>query len=477
MRRIAAHLLFTPSGLLPNMVVTIDNEGVITDISEVSGSVHLDGEAGVEFFGGILVPGFVNSHCHLELSHLQGIIPAGGGLTAFAQGMRTAREKGLRAVFSGAAGGTDDAENRSREVVADGTKKAVEEGAKPSAQQAAQDTAQDAAQRAISFWDSKMWTEGIAAVGDICNGDSTFDIKRASPVLYHNFCELFGLNADPKRAFELRDKALATGLTASVTPHSTYSLNRAAFAAALAGGGPAESGKAVGNTAASPQQTARKHAGNEAYTATRPTTGGWGANPPENTGAKSPLSIHFLESEEENDLFRRRGAMWQWYDNQGFKPDFLDYNSPTERLISQVPAEREVMLIHNCAVTQRDIDLIMSHFTAPVTWVLCPRSNRHISKTAPPFRLLTKNGLRIAIGTDSAASNEGLSMVREMAEFHDVPLEEVLRWATINGARALGMGDRLGSIEVGKSPGLVLLTGVNLQSVSLTENSRAIRII
>jgi cytosine/adenosine deaminase-related metal-dependent hydrolase len=135
------------------------------------------------------------------------------------------------------------------------------------------------------------------------------------------------------------------------------------------------------------------------------------------------------------------------------------------------------MLIHNCAVTQRDIDIVMGHFTAPVTWVLCPRSNRYISNTVPPIQLLRKNGLSIAIGTDSLASNETLSMVREMAEIKDVPLEELLRWATINGAKADGSDCALGTIEVGKIPGIALLTGVNLHSLSLTESSRAIRLI
>jgi hypothetical protein len=318
---------------------------------------------------------------------------------------------------------------------------------------------------AISFWDSRMWAEGVSAAADICNGDTTFETKRDSPIFYASFCELFGLNADPRRAFELRDKAVAADLTASVTPHSLYSLNHAAFAAAVAG----------------------QEAGAAAYNADYKDNGNTG-NSLRSLSPPHPLSIHFMESEEEAELFKRRGAMWQWYQNQGFKPDFIapegegknssdSYSSPAERLTAQVPPDRPVMLIHNCAVTQRDIDIVMGHFTAPVTWVLCPRSNRYISKTAPPVQLLRKNGLHIALGTDSLASNDTLSIVREMAEIKDVPLEELLRWATINGAKADGSDCALGTIEVGKIPGITLLTGVNLQSVSLTENSRAERII
>jgi hypothetical protein len=376
--------------------------------------------------------------------------------------MRAAREKGLRDAQTAAANNSHNsqseaANNSRREYLS------VEKEEHPSAQAST-----------ISFWDSKIHAEGVAAVADICNGDSTFEVKRESPVFYHNFCELFGLNADPKRVFELRDKALVAGLTASVTPHSLYSLNRDAFAAAVAGNeGNAGNEVDAENGGDAGAKTAATDGGKTAHNADYKYIDNT-ANSPR---PLPPLSIHFMESEEETDLFKKRGAMWQWYENQGFTPDFLDYHSPAERLTAQVPPDRPVMLIHNTAVTQRDIDIVRGHFTAPVTWVLCPRSNRHISKNAPPVQLLRKNGLSIAIGTDSLASNETLSVVREMAEIKDVPLEELLRWATINGARADGSDCALGSIEVGKIPGIALLTGVNMQSVSLTETSRAIRIV
>ncbi len=373
MRRISSHLLLTPSGLLPDRIVTVDGDGVITDISTSS---HLDSEAGVEFYPGILIPGFVNAHCHLELSHLRGAIPPGEGFTAFVRGMRMVR----RAESDGMAG----------------------------------------------FWDAKMWAEGVSAVADICNGASTFELKRRSRIKYHNFCELFGLHADPEKTFALCDEALAAGLTAYVTPHSLYSLNRDNYQLSI---------------------------------------------------VNYQLSIHFLESADEVGLFHRKGAMWEWYREQGLNPDFLDYGSPAERLVAQTPRDRSVMLVHNCAVTQRDIDIVMEHFTAPVAWVLCPGSNRYISGLAPPVELLRRNGLQIAVGTDSLASNDTLSMIRELGMIKNVPLTELLGWATAGGAKALGMDDRLGTIEVGKSPGLVLLTGVDLQTLTLTENARTERII
>jgi cytosine/adenosine deaminase-related metal-dependent hydrolase len=358
-------------------VVTLSDSGAVVDVSTPA---HLDREAGVEFFSGILVPGFFNAHCHLELSHLRGAIAPGGGFAGFARGMRRVR------------GGFSDEQRYA----------------------------------ASQFRDAKMWAEGVEAVADVCNGPSTFDLKTRSRIRYRNFCELFGLGADPVHAFELRDRARNMGLDADITPHSLYSLNRAAFAAAI---------------------------GDD----------------------ERPLSIHFMESEDETDLFKRRGPLWSWYRQQGLEPDFLDFGGPAERLVAQVPADRPVMLVHNTCVTRRDIDIVMSHFTAPVTWVLCPGSNRYISGLTPPVDLLRRSGLRIAIGTDSLASNETLSMVCEMRLLAEaartqgggeggVPLAELLGWAAAD------------TIEVGHTPGLALLTGVDMKTLTLTENSRTERI-
>jgi cytosine/adenosine deaminase-related metal-dependent hydrolase len=363
-------------------VVTLSDGGEM--VYDVSTPEHLDREAGVEFFPGVIVPGFCNAHSHLELSGLRGAIPPGGGFTAFARGMRGARRTAE----------TDDA---------------------------------------ATFWDARMWAEGVSAVVDICNGDTTLGVKLASRIEYFNFCELFGLGADPARAFALCDKVLATGLTATVTPHSTYSLSRAAFE----------------NVSGSRPFCSPSPAGGEMRLAMQ-------------AGA---LSIHFMESDDEVDLFRRKGPLWDWYRDQGLRPDFLDYGSPAERLVAQVPKDRAVMLVHNCVVTQRDIDIVMDHFTAPVTWVVCPGSNRYIGNPAPPVGLLRKNGLRIAVGTDSLASNDTLNMVRELSLIEGVPLAELLSWVTV------------GSIEPGRSTGLVLLTGMDMSTLTITESTKARRII
>ena len=86
-------------------------------------------------------------------------------------------------------------------------------------------------------------------------------------------------------------------------------------------------------------------------------------------------------------------------------------------------------------------------------------------------------GAQIAIGTDSRASARHLSMVENMRLLGDIPLAELLTYATLNGAKAIGIADRKGSIEVGKSPGLAVISGVDFQTMRLTPESESRRIL
>ena len=91
--------------------------------------------------------------------------------------------------------------------------------------------------------------------------------------------------------------------------------------------------------------------------------------------------------------------------------------------------------------------------------------------------MLRKMGATIAIGTDSLASARSLSMVENMRLLGDIPLTELLTYATLNGAKALGIAEEKGSLEVGKRPGLVVLSNIDMQAMCLTAESYARRII
>ncbi|MCD7969488.1 MAG: amidohydrolase family protein [Alistipes sp.] len=378
-RRLAAHYVLTPDGLMRDMVVTVDGTGTILGLSRCE---RPDSRHGVEFHSGILMPGMVNAHCHLELSHMLGLIPQGCGFAGFGQAMSASRE------------------------------------AVPPDRQAA----------AASYRDARMWSDGVSAVGDISNGGTTAEVKAASKINYHTFVEIFGLGLTSTQRFASAMRLFSErGARVSLTPHSMYSLNEAMLVEAVGAGG--------------------------------------------------LLSVHFMESRQEAELFEGRGEMRKWYDGRGFREDFTaKYSSPAERLVRTIPAERDILLVHNTFVTQEQVEMINGHFGSRVTWVLCPRSNRYISGELPPVDMFRRKGCRIAVGTDSLASNTGLTLVGEL-ETLGGGMEESLRWATSAGAAALGMDDRLGSFEVGKKPGVVLLEKADLANLALTPESVTRRLV
>lgn len=272
---------------------------------------------------------------------------------------------------------------------------------------------------AIAAADAEMTRGGIVAVGDIANGEAAFDVKSAGRIAYRTFAEFFGLRT--MAADSLRP--LLRHPRTSLTPHSVYSVQDAPFRVLCAEG-------------------------------------------------TAPLSIHFMESPAEAELFAGRGPLHEWYARAGFACDFLHYGSPAERLVRSIPAERPLILVHACCVGEEEVRRILAHFTAPVYWCLCPRSNRYISRLEPPVALLRSLGARICLGTDSLASNHSLSLLDELRALGGVPLRESLRWATLGGAEALGLDDALGTVAPGKRPGLNLLTGLDFERMALTPDTR-----
>lgn len=281
---------------------------------------------------------------------------------------------------------------------------------------------------AAAYWDAKMFQEGVTAVGDICNAATMFELKLHSKIHYHNFIELFGLRVtDCSPIAAIVEAAEAAHLPFSPTPHAAYSLQDVPFRQVAAAG--------------------------------------------------DPLSIHFMESRGEAELFRGEGPLHDRNVREGITIDFARYGSPARRIVESVAPDKKLLLVHNTFAGRDDIRFIEKHFKGGATWVLCPRSNDFIERARPPAALLHEMGVRVAVGTDSLASNESLSMVEELKMLPDIPLEERLRWATINGARALGIDSWAGSFETGKRPGAVLLTGIDWDAMQLTAASRSRRII
>ena len=110
-------------------------------------------------------------------------------------------------------------------------------------------------------------------------------------------------------------------------------------------------------------------------------------------------------------------------------------------------------------VDESDIDLLLE---SGAHVIHCPESNLKLANGFCPVQKLWNAGVNIAIGTDGAASNNDLNLLSELKtaallakavadDAAALDAHQALRMATINGARALGMEDRIGSLEVGKA--------------------------
>jgi cytosine/adenosine deaminase-related metal-dependent hydrolase len=152
-----------------------------------------------------------------------------------------------------------------------------------------------------------------------------------------------------------------------------------------------------------------------------------------------------------------------------------------DRLADAAPApyEQHVLLVHNVCLEQEDIDAA-GKVMKNVYWAICPLSNIFIHNALPPIPLMRKNGLAIALGTDSLSSNDDLDMVKEMyclhSNFPEVPMAEILTWASLNGARFLSKDSVLGTLAPGKRPGLVRINEID-ENGFVTADSRSKRII
>jgi cytosine/adenosine deaminase-related metal-dependent hydrolase len=120
---------------------------------------------------------------------------------------------------------------------------------------------------------------------------------------------------------------------------------------------------------------------------------------------------------------------------------------------------QSLILVHNVHTSEEDL-LFAKASGKKIAWCLCPNANLYIGGQLPAIDLFVKNKGEIVLGTDSLASNHQLSILEEIKtiarHFPDITTEQLLRWATINGAKAWQMDKLLGSFEKGKQPGVIL---------------------
>ncbi len=144
---------------------------------------------------------------------------------------------------------------------------------------------------------------------------------------------------------------------------------------------------------------------------------------------------------------------------------------PIERMNQLGLVNSRLIAVHATQLTHQEIELL-SRSKSSVAH--CPKSNLKLASGICPVTELLRNNVNVALGTDGAASNNSLNMIDEMRfasllakgfsqDATAVSVHEVLRMATINGAKCLGLESLIGSLETGK---LADITAFNLESIS-----------
>jgi cytosine/adenosine deaminase-related metal-dependent hydrolase len=174
-----------------------------------------------------------------------------------------------------------------------------------------------------------------------------------------------------------------------------------------------------------------------------------------------PICIHLAESAEETELVRTgKGRMKDFLSQRGIETVFgrKKYKSPVRYMDAIGNLNSNILAIHLVHLDEEDINILADNGVRVVT---CPGSNRFLQAGVAPLERLLAAGISISIGTDSVAGNDDLDIFREMRIIRDehpsIPSSEIIKMATINGAKALGWNREYGSIEKGKKADLIAL--------------------
>jgi cytosine/adenosine deaminase-related metal-dependent hydrolase len=256
---------------------------------------------------------------------------------------------------------------------------------------------------------------GVTLLGDIAAGGTSWSVVARAPVRAVVFYELLGLPRD--RAGQawagcldwLGSHPATTTCRPGLSPHAPYSVRASLFAACA--------------------NLARAR--------------------------RLPLATHLMETAEEGDLLQS---------HQGPFVDFLDQLGVWDPsgFVPEIQA-----LLH---LNQNVSPTLYAHgnyldpgvtLSPGSSIIYCPRTHAFFQHPNHPFRTLLDRGVRIALGTDSLASNPDLSILEEARFLHrrqpDLPGSVLLSLFTRAGAAALGWAHEVGTLEPGKSADLVVL--------------------
>jgi len=139
--------------------------------------------------------------------------------------------------------------------------------------------------------------------------------------------------------------------------------------------------------------------------------------------------------------------------------------TPIQRLYDLDLLNPSFMAVHMTQLSDKDIELIAQ---TGAHIIHCPESNLKLASGFCPVAKCIDSGINVALGTDGAASNNDLDMFGEMrtaallakgvsGDASAVPAISALKMATINGAKALGIEDKTGSLSIGKAADVIAI--------------------
>jgi cytosine/adenosine deaminase-related metal-dependent hydrolase len=172
------------------------------------------------------------------------------------------------------------------------------------------------------------------------------------------------------------------------------------------------------------------------------------------------LAMHIAESKDEIKLLqRKKSGLEKIYEFAKWDLDWAPRGASSFEYLNRIGfLSSDLLAVHAVQVTDKDIDLIKKSKTSVAH---CPRSNKELGVGKMPLKKFLDAGITVGLGTDSLASVPNLNMWDEMRYAYQihrrdgVSPEDIFKLATIGGAKALGLGKEIGTLEPGKRADMI----------------------
>ena len=178
--------------------------------------------------------------------------------------------------------------------------------------------------------------------------------------------------------------------------------------------------------------------------------------------SSAPLAMHLAESQEELELLAAgTGSFRELLDElQVWSPGAIPRDMRVLDYLRELTAAPRALVIHGNYLAPDEIDFLAAHYDR-LSVVYCPRTHAWFGHERYPLAQMLSAGVRVALGTDSRASNPDLSLLEELrfvARHHpQVEPAAVLGLGTLAGARALGVDRDVGTLAAGKLANLTVV--------------------